>query len=63
MSDGVSNSLTGIDTINLPSTFNLAIGEVVPIPTSPFNAVVTIELFPSTTVFEPKPVASCPITI
>ena len=44
-------------------TSNLLLGLVVPIPTFPFNAVVTIESFPSTTVFEPIPFASYPITI
>ena len=40
-----------------------AFGVVVPIPTLPLSAVVVIESFPSTTVFEPKPLALYPITI
>jgi hypothetical protein len=42
---------------------NFALGFVFPIPILPFNAVVIILSLPITTVFEPKPKASLPITI
>jgi hypothetical protein len=48
----------------LPFTVNDAdVGVVVPIPTFPLKAVVTIDVLPSTTVFEPRPIALSPITI
>ena len=41
----------------VPATSKDAEGVVVPIPTLPFNAVVTIESLPSTAVLVPKPIA------
>jgi len=38
-------------------------GVAVPIPTSPFKAVVKILSFPKTTVFAPIPIALFPMTI
>ena len=50
-------------TIASPFTSSFAFGVVVPIPTFPLRAVVVTLSLPNTTVFEPKPNASVPITI
>ncbi len=46
-----------------PEMWSEAEGVVVPIPTLPQSAVLVILLLPNTTLFEPKPSASKPITI
>ena len=42
---------------------SLVLGDTVPMPTLPFNTVFVMLSLPKTTLLEPTPVASYPITI